>query len=368
MNLATYCRQAEFKAQVFKAVGNGLQNHLRDTFSEPNSKYRMLEPFAEKYLQLMINPELSPSNRVILRVLFWFNRVLTAFTSYLRTVFSQEKLLPDAEDRTGQGKSLETRWQEFCDAMHALSTKNKDIPPRKFDAPPLSGTGASSLDMSKDILNHAEMVVDELHAMYEQFVGHLKPYEIKGPVRSEIVILYDLANSSGYRVTDRMKLLQDIQDNLAARTGADSNVQFERTDNDGTWLRVKSIANAIHLAYGLRNIALLFGVALAIEMCSTKETAPFVDSHVTELGWSTAIPVCARIESEVKATVRKDNRETTCVVTEYIVNLATDVGDLADTTQFEKLGRIDPRGETLPPLNLFKFLFNDEQDHGSYPY
>ena len=97
-------------------------------------------------------------------------------------------------------------------------------------------------------------------------------------------------------------------------------------------------------------------------MCSTKETSPFIDSQITDLGWSTAIPLCARIESETKTKFRVNDKQSICVVTEHIRELATDVGGLIDVGRFKLIGRLDPKGATLPPVNLFEMSINQEDE------
>ena len=128
---------------------------------------------------------------------------------------------------------------------------------RRFTLPglPLLVSADLVLAVQQSVFEHADTVIRIVSDIYESYVQHLVPELIKEPVQNEIVLLYDLANSSSYEPKNRMEIIEAIQRQLMSMFSTDASVFIETSDNDGCWLRIKNIDAAIRTAFALRHVA-----------------------------------------------------------------------------------------------------------------
>lgn len=362
-HLAQYCKQAENKAQVFKHIPQ-IKSDLVALFFPENAPHYALEPFAAKYLSTMLNAELSPHNRSTASKLYKFNRVLRLFTTFLRSAFTESGLIRDQRiDPTL--KNLNERWQEFIQSLTDLSTSHPEL---SIKVPELSSSASdkenSQLALKEDFLNQTEKVFRSLQGVYDSYVSQLTPAQLKTPVTNEGVLLYDLKKSSDYIPAERITLLTNIQDKLR-QTDLGKHLKFERNDDDGNWLRSNSVQDVVASAFRLAQFASQESVCLRIAICSTKETTPFVDTENSSIGWSTAIPVCARILEHMK-TISTDETITECLVTSHVKSLCLEVGGFLSPDYFSEAEPLSPRGETLQPVQLYSLRIFDKKN--DFPY
>lgn len=363
VSLAQYCRQAENKAQVFKFVRH-IREDLSQTFFADRARFYALAPFATKYLDAMVNPELSPFNRDTMGRLYWFCSILRMFTNYLRTLFSESGLIPD--DRPAdEKKSLLQVWGDLSTLVESV---NQRYPEMRITLPLLPKEGSppnksSAFDL--EYLEHAEGIFREIKFRYEGYVGSLQVAQIKTPVTNEAVLLYDLKKSSDYRQAERIQLLTTIQEKLQ-KSNIGSHLKFDRSDDDGSWLRGSSIQEVVFAAFRLSQFAAEESVTLRIAISTTKETTPFVDTENTSSGWSPAISLCARMLEYSKTNLPQTGVGSLCVVTEYARDQFQEISGLIANDRFSSVGRLHPRGETLPPVNVFELKVFDSSD--SFPF